>query len=81
MHYGYSYTSPVIDAGISFLVVGKAVFQSVSFGRIRKRIINTIFALFMNIFLVSLLVFIIFCLPEVNTEKSSPYECPLDCIG
>ena len=81
MHYGYSYTSPVIDEGISFLIVGKAVFQSVCFGRIKKRIINTVFALFMNIFLVSLLVFITFCLPEVNTEKSSPYECPLDCIG
>lgn len=67
----------------SFSITSTTDFQSVSFGSIRKRIINLILALLTNFTLASLLVIIAFWLPQLNvySEKTSPYECGFDPIG
>ena len=71
------------EAHILLVLPSTADFQSVSFGLIWKRIINLILALLTNLTLATLLVIIVFWLPQLNaySEKTSPYECGFDPIG
>lgn len=68
---------------ISLVLISTADFQSASFGKIRKEIINILLVLITNTLLSTLLVLIAFWLPQLNiyAEKASPYECGFDPIG
>lgn len=67
----------------SFSITSTIDFQSISFDNIQKRVINLVLALTVNTLLTSLLIIIIFWLPQLNsyTEKTSPYECGFDPLN
>lgn len=80
----YSCMCLSIDEALILLVLkSTSDFQSASFGKPRKRIINFMLTLLTNSFLASLLVIIAFWLPQTNSysEKASPYECGFDPMG
>ncbi|WP_206602618.1 NADH-quinone oxidoreductase subunit A [Mycoplasmopsis arginini] len=67
----------------SFSITSTIDFQSISFDSIQKGVINLVLALTINTLLTSLLIIIMFWLPQLNpyAEKTNPYECGFDPLN